>query len=57
MPDAFAGRSAASACPNSRKEHTMSLWSTIPLGVGLIAVLIPLIKRRTSSVTALHLDH
>ena len=35
----------------------MSLWSTIPLGVGIITVLIALIKGRTSNVTALHIDH
>jgi len=35
----------------------MSLWFTIPLGVGIIAVLIAVIKRRTSGVTMLHIDH
>jgi hypothetical protein len=34
----------------------MSLWLTIPLGVGIIAVLIRLIKR-ISGITALHIDH
>jgi hypothetical protein len=35
----------------------MSLWFTIALGVGIIAVLITVIRRRTSSVTTLHIDH
>jgi hypothetical protein len=35
----------------------MSLWLTIPLAAGLIAVLVALIKRRSSNVTALHIDH
>jgi hypothetical protein len=35
----------------------MSFWLTIPLGVGIIAVIIALIKRRGSSVTGLHIDH
>jgi hypothetical protein len=34
----------------------MSLWLTIPLGVGIVAVLIAVIKRRASSVTSLHID-
>ena len=34
----------------------MSLWLTILLSVGIIAILIALIKGRTSNVTALHLD-
>ena len=34
----------------------MSLWLTIPLGVTIIAVLIAVIKRRTSGVTMLHID-
>jgi hypothetical protein len=35
----------------------MSLWLTIPLGVGIIAGIIAVIKRRASSVTTLHIDH
>jgi hypothetical protein len=35
----------------------MSLWSTIALGVGIIAVLIAVIKARTSTVTTLRIDH
>jgi hypothetical protein len=35
----------------------MSLWLTIPVGVGIIAVLITLFKRRTSAVTTLRIDH
>jgi hypothetical protein len=35
----------------------MSLWLAIPLGVGLVAILIALIKGRTSGGTALHIDH
>jgi hypothetical protein len=34
----------------------MSLWLTIPLGVAVIAVIVAVIKRRTSRVTALHID-
>jgi len=34
----------------------MSLWSTIPLGVAIIAVLIKLITGRGSRVTTLHID-
>ena len=34
----------------------MSLWLTIPLGVGVFAVIIAVIKGRASSVTALHID-
>jgi hypothetical protein len=34
----------------------MSLWLTIPLGVGILAVIIAVIARRASSVTALHID-
>src|SRR5206468_9126693 len=39
-----------------RKENTISLWLTIPLGVAIIAVLIKLITARGSSVTTLHID-
>jgi hypothetical protein len=35
----------------------MALWLTIALGVGIIAVLITVIKRRRSGVTTLHIDH
>jgi hypothetical protein len=35
----------------------MSLWLTILLGVGILAVIIAVIKRRASSVTKLHIDH
>jgi hypothetical protein len=35
----------------------MSLWLTIPLGVGIIAVIIAVIKRRASNVVGLHIDH
>jgi hypothetical protein len=35
----------------------MSVWLTILLGVGIIAVLIAVLKRRSSSVTTLHIDH
>jgi len=35
----------------------MSLWFTIPLGVGIIAAIIAVIKRRGSSVTTLRIDH
>jgi hypothetical protein len=36
----------------------MSLLLTIPLGAGIFAILITLIRRRgASSVTTLHIDH
>ena len=35
----------------------MSLWMTIALGVGIISVLSTVIKRRSSGVTTLHIDH
>jgi hypothetical protein len=35
----------------------MALWLTIPLGAGIIAVLIAVVKRRASNVTTLHIDH
>jgi hypothetical protein len=35
----------------------MSLWVEILVGVGIIAVLIAVLKRRASGVTALHIDH
>jgi hypothetical protein len=35
----------------------MSLWLTIPLGVAIISVIVAVIKRRTSRVTTLHIDH
>jgi len=35
----------------------MALWLTIPIGVGIIAVLIAVIKRHASGVTSLHIDH
>lgn len=35
----------------------MSLWLAIPLGAGIIAVLLTLIRRRSSSDTTLHIDH
>jgi hypothetical protein len=38
-------------------EHTMSIWLAIPLAVGIIAVLITVITRRTSGVTTLHIGH
>ena len=34
----------------------MSLLLTIPLGVGVLAVIIAVIMRRESSVTTLHID-
>ena len=34
----------------------MSLWFAIPLGAGIIAVLVTLMSR-TSSDTSLHIDH
>jgi hypothetical protein len=34
----------------------MSLWLTIPLGVGVLAAIIAVIRSRPSSVTALHID-
>ena len=34
----------------------MSVWLTIPLGLGIIAVIVAVIKRRASSVTGLHID-
>jgi hypothetical protein len=34
----------------------MSIWLTIPLGVGIIAVLIAVIRGRSSGVTALRID-
>jgi hypothetical protein len=40
-----------------KREHTMSLWLTISLGIGIIAVFVTVIKRRTSRVTTLHIDH
>jgi hypothetical protein len=38
-------------------EHTMSLWLLVPLGIGILAVLIAVIKRRASNVTSLRIDH
>ncbi len=35
----------------------MWIWFAIPLGVAIIAVLIVVIKRHTSGVTTLHIDH
>jgi hypothetical protein len=35
----------------------MSPWLTIPLGVGFIAFLMTVVKRRASGATALHIDH
>jgi hypothetical protein len=35
----------------------MSLWLVIPLGIGIVAILIAVIKRRGSSVTELRIDH
>jgi hypothetical protein len=35
----------------------MSLLLTIPLGAGILAVLITVIKGRTSRVTTLRIDH
>lgn len=35
----------------------MSVWFTIPLGLGIIVVIIAVIKRRASRVTGLHIDH
>jgi hypothetical protein len=34
----------------------MSVWLTIPLGIGLIALIVAVIQRRASSVTGLHID-
>jgi hypothetical protein len=34
----------------------MLIWFTIPLGIGIMAAVMATIRRRTSSVTALHLD-
>jgi hypothetical protein len=34
----------------------MSIWFTIPLAVGILAVIIVVIKRRASGVTKLHID-
>jgi hypothetical protein len=34
----------------------MSIWFTIPLAVGILAVIIAVIKRRASGVTELHID-
>jgi hypothetical protein len=39
------------------REHTMSLWLTILLGVGILAAIIAVIKRRASGVTTLRIDH
>jgi hypothetical protein len=35
----------------------MSLWLLVPLGIGILAVLIAVIKRRASNVTSLRIDH
>jgi hypothetical protein len=35
----------------------MSLWFAIPLGVGILAVLIAVVTRRRSGVTTLHIKH
>ena len=35
----------------------MSVWFTIPLGVGMIAVIIGVITRRKSGVTMLHIKY
>jgi hypothetical protein len=35
----------------------MPLWLTVSLGIGIIAAIIAVIKRRTSDVTTLHIDH
>ena len=35
----------------------MSLWLTIPLAVAVVALVVAVIKRRTSRVTTLHIDH
>jgi hypothetical protein len=35
----------------------MSLWSTILIGVGIFAILIAVVKRHSSGVTSLHIDH
>jgi hypothetical protein len=34
----------------------MSVWLTIPLGIGLIAFIVTVLKRRASNVTALNID-
>jgi hypothetical protein len=39
------------------REHTMSPWLTIPAGVGIIAVIVAVVKRRASNVVGLHIDH
>jgi len=38
-------------------EHRMSIWIAIPLAVGIIGVLVAVMKRRTSGVTSLRIDH
>jgi hypothetical protein len=35
----------------------MTPWFVIPIGIGIVAVLMAVIKRRASSVTALRIDH
>lgn len=35
----------------------MSIWLTIPLAVAIIGAVVAVIKRRTSRVTTLHIDH
>jgi hypothetical protein len=35
----------------------MSLWFTISVAVGFVAVFVTVITRRGSSVTSLHIDH
>ena len=35
----------------------MSLWLTILLGVGILAIIIAVIKRRESGVTTLRIHH
>jgi hypothetical protein len=35
----------------------MSLWLAIPLGVGIVLVLIAVVRRRSSGVTTLHIEH
>jgi hypothetical protein len=35
----------------------MSLWLTIPVGIGIFTGLIAVIKRHASGVTSLHIDH
>jgi hypothetical protein len=35
----------------------MSIWLTVPLAAGVVGALVAVIRRRTSGVTSLHIDH